>query len=224
VVVVQPNNPTGSFLDDGERAWLAEVAASTGRPLISDEVFLDSALPGAAADAVTLAGRSEALTFTMSGLSKLCGLPQLKLGWIVVSGPEPARRRALEGLEWIADTFLSVATPVQRALPQLLAARHGFLAAAAERLAVNEAWLRGRLAGTAVTARPRQGGWTLILDLPRTRSDDEWSLELLDRGVLLHPGHFYDLNEEAGLVAGLLTPPNDWARGIEILLELVDAG
>lgn len=224
IVLVQPNNPTGSFLDASEVEWVAGLARERRQPLIVDEVFLDAVPPKAAEEARSLAGRDDLLTFTMSGLSKVCGLPQLKLGWIVVSGPEAERRRAIEGLEWIADTFLSVATPVQRALPALLAGRRLFLAAAGERLAVNEAWLRGALAGTPVSVRPRQGGWSVILELPRTRRDDEWGLDLLDRGVVLHPGHFYDMSEEATLVASLLTPPRDWTRGVARLLETVGGG
>ena len=224
LVLVQPNNPTGSFLDESEIEAVVELAARHALPLIVDEVFLDFASPAGAPLANSLAGRDDVLTFVMSGLSKVCGLPQLKLGWIVVSGPSAPRARALAGLEWIADTFLSVATPVQLALPGLLAERHPFQAAVHERLAANEARLRECLAGRPVSVRERQGGWSIILDLPRVRRDEEWSLELMEAGLLLHPGHFYDITEEASLVASLLTPPAAWADGIDRLVDRVTRG
>jgi aspartate/methionine/tyrosine aminotransferase len=154
-------------------------------------------------------------TFALSGLSKVCGLPQLKLSWIAVSGPAAAREQALGGLEWIADLFLSVSTPVQLALPRLLETRHRFQARVRERLAVNlerlEALARER---PEVSRLAASGGWVAILRLPARASGEEWALRLLERDVVVHPGHFYDLAGEAHVVVSLIVEPRVFAQGI----------
>lgn len=206
VIVVQPNHPTGSCLTTGEIAWLEAACAEAGAAIVADEVFHDfgweGALPG-------LAGRDRALTFTLSGLSKVCGLPQLKTGWIAVSGPAAARQRALEGLEWIADLFLSVATPVQHALPRLLAARGDYQQRVHARVRRNLAALdRWAAAWDSVDRLRAQGGWTAVVRLPVLDSDEHRALALLDAGVVLHPGHFYDFAGDGHVVVSLIVEPD----------------
>ncbi len=219
VILVQPNNPTGSVLDDEEMTFVTERAAGAGATLLVDEVFLDYPAPGHAL--TTRAGRHDVPQLVFSGLSKVAGLPQMKLGWMVVGCPGPRVDEMQRGLEWIADAFLSVGAPVQTALPAFLSGRHEFVDATCRRLNANEAWLDRRLAGTSVTRRVRQGGWSVVLKLPAFRSDDDWCLALLDALVVAHPGHFYDIGEESLIVLSLLTPENEWADGLERLLGTV---
>jgi alanine-synthesizing transaminase len=208
IVVVNPNNPTGSFLKREEWTRLE----SYGIPILSDEVFCDYPLTEDASRVRTLTGARNVLTFSMSGLSKIAGLPQMKLGWIVASGP--GHEEALERLELIADTYLSVATPVQIALPQLLEDAVAVRAQISERTRENLALLR--------EARPLhvEGGWYAILQVPRTKTEEEWAIDLLDRrDVLVQPGFYYDFESEAFLVLSLLTRPRVFAEGLRRLME-----
>lgn len=224
IITVEPNNPTGSFLDDGERGAVLRLCREGGFPLIVDEVFRDFPA-GSVSAPPSLVTSAEALTFVLSGLSKVTGQPGLKLGWIVLAGPADARTAARERLEWIADTFLSVGTPVQEALPALLAGRSGFQERTRGRIDGNERWLDTRLAaGSSVEVLHRQGGWSIVLRLPRLRSEEEWCLGLLEQGVVVHPGHFYDFESEAFLVGSLLTEPDVFQEGMERLLRLADGG
>jgi hypothetical protein len=216
IVLVNPNNPTGSFVSAAE--W--EALARMGPPLISDEVFADYAF-GAGKHAVCPAGR---LSFSMSGLSKVAGLPQMKLGWIVVGGPEPERREAMEKLEWIADTYLSVSTPVQCAAARLLEAGEAVQRQIRERTAENLSFARRALAGSAADVLDVEGGWNIVVRVPRVRSEEEWTLELLEReDVLVQPGFFYDFESEAYLVLSLLTPPDIFREGVARLERLLVA-
>lgn len=220
LILVNPNNPTGSFLSRGESAALEPLVAGRRIPLIADEVFGDFTA-GEPDRRPTFAERGEALTFTLSGLSKLAGLPQLKLAWIVVAGPPDLEREALERLEWISDAFLSVGTPVQLALPALLESRHRFVRLLNDRMARNQGCLASRCGpGSPVEALPRQGGWSGVLRVPRIRSEEAWCVEMLARDVVLHPGHFYDFAEEAYLVVSLLPEPGEFREGIDRLLDL----
>jgi alanine-synthesizing transaminase len=218
VIVVEPNHPTGSCLDAGERALLVTLCERHGAAIVADEVFGDFArgqqtLP-------SFVGEARVPTFVLSGLSKVCGMPQMKLGWIVVDGPSVARDAALRGLEWIADLFLSVSTPVQVALPRLLEARGPFEQRARERIARNLAAL-DRL----VEARPElgvlaaQGGWAAVLRVPRLRTEEEWALGLLKRDVVVHPGHFYDFADEGYLVLSLIPEPDVFHAGCARIAE-----
>jgi len=211
LVLVNPNNPTGSFVKSGELDKLVRL----GTPLISDEVFADYAFAPAADRVSTLVDVQECLAFSMSGLSKVAGLPQMKLGWIVVSGPDPLRREALEKLEWIADTYLSVSTPVQCALARLLRAGEDVQRQIRERTAENLRFAREWLAGSAANILDVEGGWYATLQVPRIRSEEEWTLELLEReDVLVQPGFFYDFETEAFLVVSLLTEPGPFREGM----------
>ena len=214
IVVVNPNNPTGSFASGREIAELAGL----GLPLISDEVFADYAFAG---QFRTLLDAEAPLVFSMSGLSKVAGLPQMKLGWIVAGGAR--RREAMERLEWIADTYLSVGTPVQCAAPRLLEAGESAQRQIRERTGANLSALRETLRGTAADVLAVEGGWEAVVKVPRVRSEEEWVLELLGKqDVLLQPGFFYDFEQEAYLVVSLLTPPGTFAEGVECLREAVD--
>jgi aspartate/methionine/tyrosine aminotransferase len=210
IVIVNPNNPTGSFLKRDELARLEEY----GLPLISDEVFADYGFaPG---HLTSLIGDRRVLTFSLSGLSKVAGLPQLKLGWIVASGP--AKEEALEALELIADTYLSVATPVQLALPSLLEASSSIRAVIAERTAANLAHLREVLAGSAGSVLNVEGGWYAVVRVPNTRTEEEWVLTLLrEQDVVVQPGFFFDFESEAFLVVSLLTPTVTFREGLQRL-------
>jgi hypothetical protein len=220
VVVVNPNNPTGSFLKRDEAARLEQFAASRDLAILSDEVFADYPLDEARGCVATLADARSALTFSMSGLSKIAGLPQMKLGWIVASGPQ--HERALDRLEWIADTFLSVATPVQTALPRLLELSNEIRAQIRERTASNLALLRASVMLTAANVLHVEGGWYAILQVPRTRSEEQYVIGLLrDHDVLVQPGFFYDFESEAFLVVSLLTEAATFEEGVRRIMSYI---
>ena len=222
VLVVSPGNPTGAYLKIDERAALAQACAAHGCALICDEVFADFPARADPRRAPSAARCDDVLSFALSGLSKVAGLPQLKLAWIVAAGP--GCEGALHGLELIADTYLSVSTPVQLAAPALLAGRHSFQGATNERLAQNRAAL--------AAARPErapwdilrsEGGWSAVLSVPRSRSEEQWALSLLQAGVLVHPGYFFDFPCSAHLVLSLLPPPAQFARAARTLADVLGA-
>lgn len=210
IVVVNPNNPTGSFVSPREQ----DALASLGLPLVSDEVFLDYPLDGNGTTFV----RDDVLTFTLGGLSKSAGLPHFKLGWIRVSGPGKAE--ALEALELIADNFLSVATPVQVALPELLRIGARIRAAISARTRANLDVLRGA-AKPSMQVLPVEGGWSAVIRVPRVMSDDELALALLDRGVVVQPGYFFDFAADGYLVVSLLTREGVFAEGTRRLADMI---
>lgn len=210
IVVVNPNNPTGSFVSRVEQDTLALHRI----PIISDEVFLPYPLEGTGTSFV----RDDVLTFTLGGLSKSAGLPHFKLGWIRVSGP--GKREALEALELIADNYLSVATPVQVALPELLRLAPRIRSAIAERTRDNLATLRDTFASIpAVRVLPVEGGWSAVIRFPRMQSDEELALSLLDRGVVVQPGYFFDFAQEGYVVVSLLTEEHIFAEGVAKIAE-----
>jgi aspartate/methionine/tyrosine aminotransferase len=213
IVLVNPNNPTGSFVSPAE----AEQLSSLGLPLISDEVFADYGFEGRFE---TLLDARAPLVFSMSGLSKAAGLPQMKLGWIVVGGER--RCEAMERLEWIADTYLSVATPVQCAAARLLEAGESVQRQIRERTAANLCWSRETLRGSSANVLDVQGGWYIVLKVPQVRTEEEWLLELLEKqNVLVQPGFFYDFEQEAYLVLSLLTPSAIFREGVGRLKEML---
>jgi alanine-synthesizing transaminase len=220
IVVVHPNNPTGSFLKQEEYRRLAAFCRDHELAIICDEVFSDYAYAPDAQRMGTLAGADEVLTCTLSGLSKVAGLPQMKLSWLVVSGPAEACTAAHARLEVIADTYLSAGTPVQLALPRLLAAGAEVRAQIQERVLANR-----RLLDEAVTAHlpahvlPAEGGWYAILHLPAFLNEEALALELLDEDdVIVQPGYFYDLPLTPALVLSLLAPPAMFAAGLTRLV------
>jgi aspartate/methionine/tyrosine aminotransferase len=221
VVVVSPGNPTGAFLKHAELDALDALCAERGLALVSDEVFADFAFREDARRAASAARDGQALAFALGGLSKSCGLPQLKLAWTAVSGPEPQRAAALGRLEVVADTYLSVSTPVQVAAPQLLARREELQAPIRARVAANLEALRKALgSGSPATLYEPEGGWSAVLRVPATFTEEERALRLLEaHGVLVHPGYFFDFPSEAFLVVSLLAPSAEFREGIARVLR-----
>ena len=222
VVVVHPNNPTGSFVADEERAALNKFCREHNLALIVDEVFLDYAHDGVGRP--TFAVNQGVLTFTLSGVSKISGLPQMKLAWIVASGPEQAVSAALARLEVIADTYLSMSAPIQLAAPALLEQRHSIQALLRDRVRVNLGRLDRELVKQKSCRRLKvEGGWYVVLRVPVTQSDEDLAIEILrQRSVLVHPGHFYDFPSDGYLILSLITPPENFRQGIARVLDLLN--
>jgi len=219
IIVVNPNNPTGHFVKAGELVRLNEICSQREMALIADEVFLDFAL--GSQGGLSCAANSDALTFTLSGLSKICGLPQMKLAWLIASGPEEWKRQALARLEVIADTYLSPNAPVQLATPTFLEQRHGFQKQVMARVRRNLADLDRQLAAQKTCSRLEvEGGWYAVLRVPATGSDEELAIELLTKeDVYVHPGHFFDFAGEGYLVVSLIMREKEFAKGIGRVLS-----
>lgn len=219
IAVVHPNNPTGHFAAANEISKLNEVCSSRGIALIADEVFLDFALDGPPRQ--SFAATASALRFTLSGISKISGLPQMKAAWIVVSGPQALKKDALARLEIITDSFLSMNAPVQLALPAFLDLRHDFQRQLLARVRKNLATLDQQLSAQKVCSRlGEEGGWYVVLRVPAVRSDEDLAVEFLEqKKVHIHPGHFYDFSTAGHLVASLITPEKTFEEGIRRLLE-----
>jgi alanine-synthesizing transaminase len=214
MVVVHPNNPTGNYCRSNEMQRLGQICAERGLAIIADEVFLDFALDGL--PRASFVESTEALTFTMSGISKICGLPQMKVAWLVTSGPAALKSEALARLEVIADTYLSMNAPVQLALGALLGTRHGFQVQLLRRVRANLAELDRQVAAGALGERLAvEGGWNAVM---RGRFDspeiDLAVKALTDRDVLVHPGHFYELRGGNRVVASLLTRETEFRTGL----------
>ncbi len=254
VAVVHPNNPTGSYVKVGEVGMLNSFCREHGLAVIVDEVFLDYGLAegraGAEKDSGSLhapvdrdspihrlgrddngiehasfAGNREVLTFTLSGLSKIAALPQMKVAWVVTSGPRELAAAAMARLEVIADTYLSMNAPVQWAVPALLEQRKNIQRQLLERVNKNLAELDRRLAGQKSCQRLSvEGGWYAVLRVPVTRSDEELAIELLrEKSVLVHPGHFYDFPSDGYLVLSLITAEGEFTEGIGRVLEYLSS-
>lgn len=217
-VLVEPNHPTGSCLGADDRAFVEAVAEREGLALVADEVFLDHPWPGRGPLPSWLGAPRRVPVFVLGGLSKLCGLPHLKLGWIAAAGPAAERARALAALEWVSDLFLAVGGPVQAALPALLELRGGFRARVRERVSANlaalDALARER---PEITRLEADGGWTAVLRVPAARSGEAWALALLERGVAVHPGEFYDFERGEHLVVSLVAREEDVRAGCAAL-------
>ncbi len=224
VLVVSPNNPTGSFLSPDEFDRLTSICASRGVALIADEVFADYELEaGAAKRAARVLDSDDMLVFGLGGLSKSIGLPQVKLGWIAVAGPDGAVAEALQQLEIVCDTYLSVSTPVQLAAAELLERGAAVRAQIAARIAGNYRRLKELAASTpSCQVLTTMGGWYAVVQVPTLRSEEELMLDLLTTdGVLAHPGYFFDFPRESYLIVSLLTPAALFAAGVERMLERV---
>lgn len=216
IVLVNPNNPTGSFLKQAELAPLIALCLENHLALISDEVFADYVLEDNHRLVRSLTEVGEVLTLCLSGLSKVAGLPQLKLGWIVTGGPPGDRERAFERLELIADTYLSVSAPVQWAAPVLLDGRRQMQQQILARVRANRAFLANQI-GPASPWKllATEGGWYAVLEAPRIQTEEEWALSLLaDDSVLVQPGFFFDFEREAFLVISLLTAEEVFRAGV----------
>jgi alanine-synthesizing transaminase len=219
IIVVHPNNPTGHFTKPEERSRLNQLCAARQIAVIADEVFLDFSL--SAKPQTTWAANSEALTFTMSGLSKICGLPQMKVAWLVTGGPEELKAQALDRLEVIADTYLSMNAPIQHAIPEFLEQRHEFQRQLVSRAKGNLAELDRLLSAQKACSRlALEGGWYAVLRVPATLTDEEVALDLLEKeGVYVHPGHFYDFPSDGYLIVSLIAPEREFAEGVKRLIS-----
>ncbi|HEV2297561.1 MAG TPA: pyridoxal phosphate-dependent aminotransferase [Candidatus Acidoferrales bacterium] len=221
VIVVNPNNPTGHFVKREEAARLNDVCTERKIALIVDEVFLDFTI--ADSQPMSFAANPGALTFTMSGLSKICGLPQMKAAWLIVSGPEKLKAEAVARLEVIADTYLSMNAPIQLAMPVFLEQRHEFHKQLMTRVKKNLSELDCELKKQKSCSRLEvEGGWYVVLRVPATRSDEELAIELLTKhAVYVHPGHFFDFPSEGYLVVSLIAAEQEFAEGVRLLLSML---
>ncbi|HEX5475087.1 MAG TPA: pyridoxal phosphate-dependent aminotransferase [Vicinamibacterales bacterium] len=220
VLAVSPNNPTGSVLNDEDAHALVSRCQDRDAALIVDEVFCDYLFEPVSTEPASLR-RRECLLFRLGGLSKTVGLPQLKLGWIAVDGPDELVREALDRLELICDTYLSVSTPVQIAAPALLSTAADVRSRILDRVRGNRATLAHLAAGVeSVALLPSDGGWSAVLRVPATRGEEQLALALLaEDGVIVHPGFFFDFPHEAFVVVSLLPEPEAFACGIGRVLE-----
>ena len=221
VLVVHPNNPTGSYVKPHEADELSRFCAANQMAIIADEVFLDYSLE--TSPPLTFSSNRDARTFTLSGLSKISGLPQMKVAWIAVGGPEAIKAEALRRLEVIADTYLSMNAPVQWAVPVMLEERHGIHRQLMYRIRENLAELDSQLAAQQLCHRLEiEGGWYAVLRVPVTGSDEDLAIRLLqETDVLVQPGHFYDFPADGYLVLSLITEPQTFQNGIRRVLQFI---
>lgn len=220
VIVVHPNNPTGSYVKAHEAEALSRICAEREMAIVADEVFLDYAI---GAERKSFAANEACLTFTMSGLSKISALPQMKVAWLLVSGPAELRQEAVDRLEVIADTYLSMNAPIQYAVTEFLQARKSIQQQLLTRVRENLTELDRKLAGQKMVTRLEvEGGWYAVLRVPATRTDEELAVALIQhKDVLVQPGHFYDFHSDGYLVVSLITPAEEFAKGIDRLLNFV---
>ena len=221
IIVVNPNNPTGHFAKPAEIAKLNSICAERGLAIIADEVFLDFALEGSRP--ASFAANRDAPTFTLSGLSKICGLPQMKVAWLIAGGPQNWKSEALARLEIIADTYLSVNAPVQLGIPKFLEQRHAFQKQVISRVRRNLAELDRQLSAQKSVSRLKvEGGWCAVLWVPVTHSDEDLALTLLkEEGIYVHPGQFYDFSSCRSQIVSLLTPELQIAQGLSRILAFL---
>ena len=224
LLLVSPNNPTGSYVTRDEAQRLAEICRSRGWAIVADEVFADYPLEGREAPTESVMDL-DVVSFTLGGASKSLGLPQVKLGWVVVGGRQNERERALAALEIIADTFLSVGTSVQGAASSLLAMGEGVRQQIRQRIASNLACARDIWReNPSCTLLPVEGGWSLVARVPAFRSEEELTVELLEREhVLVHPGYFFDFPHEAYIVVSLIPPVDQFADAFSRALRFASS-
>jgi len=218
LMVVHPNNPTGSYVGRTEMQQLVEICANANLALIADEVFLDYALEGKPPSFVF---STDCLTFVLSGLSKISCLPQMKVGWIAVNGPPLLRRQAEERLEVIADTYLSMNAPLQFATPDLLKERKAVQKQVRMRIERNLHTLDEQVKRQELVSRLEcEGGWYAVLRVPAYYSDEELAIKLMrEQHVVIHPGHFYDFPRDGYVIVSLITPEREFKRGTDRLLH-----
>jgi len=222
VVVVHPNNPTGSYVHKGEKSELNKFCNDHNLALIVDEVFLNYAHDHVRRQ--TFAANTEALTFTLSGLSKISALPQMKLAWIAASGPAEQLDAAMQRLEVIADTYLSVNAPIQLATPVFLEQRKSVQSFLLKRVQANLTELDRLLAAQKTCARLNvEGGWYAVLRVPVTQSDEDLAIGLMQMSVLVHPGHFYDFPSDGYLIVSLITATREFSEGIKLILYALNS-
>jgi|GEM_PF-16068 len=224
IIVVHPHNPTGAFIKRSEARRLVGLCWANDMALISDEVFLDYVAAADPERSPSFVSIDDVLTATLSGLSKVTGLPGVKASWLAVSGPPDVRSAALDRLQIIADTYLSVSTPVQLALPRVLPAGAAVRHQIAARVAENRAVLVAALAGPLpLDLLPAEGGWYATLRLPDLQTEEAWALQILEDGVLIHPGYFFDFAFGPLVILSLLPLPEVFAEGVGRLVQRVQA-
>ncbi len=223
IIMISPNNPTGSVVTDGELDAMAALARERDLALISDEVFAD--YPISRTEPASALRQQTALTFALGGLSKSIGLPQVKLGWMAVGGPQALVTDALERLDTICDAYLSVSTPVQLAVADLLHAGGAIRTQIQQRVRGNWARLAALAsASPACAVLPVEAGWYAVVQVPALESEDAIVLDLLEEtGVLVHPGYFFDFEREAFLVVSLLPEPQVFAAAVQALFIRIGA-
>jgi aspartate/methionine/tyrosine aminotransferase len=222
IVAIHPNNPTGHYCSKADRDALFEVALEHDLPLVIDEVFLDYSVESLQQQPSFAALQADVLTFVMGGLSKLLALPQMKLAWTIVCGPSEVVEQAMERLQVIADTFLSVATPPQVALRQWLGMREEIQSQLRRRVEENLCELLRRIAGSSVSRLKVEGGWAVVLRIPANDEDVLLAIRLLEEeGIAVHPGSFYGFPMRGWLVLSLLSPTESFRGGMQRLVALV---
>ena len=226
IVLVHPNNPTGHFIARSEAEQLQKLCQEREVALVIDEVFLDYKFSAAdTSQQGSFVFDARTLTFVVSGLSKIAGLPQMKVGWIAAAGPDVPVREAIARLEIVADTYLSLNAPVQHALPMLLAQRGVMQPQIMRRVEKNLRTLDENLERQKLVSRLEcEGGWCAVLRVPAVQPDEELAIRLMeDYSVLAHPGHFYDFPDDGYLVVSLLTPVEEFGEGIRAIIQCVDS-
>jgi alanine-synthesizing transaminase len=223
IVIVSPNNPTGSVLKTFETSELIRIGEEHHLPIISDEVFMDYPLRAVPDAAPILAAQRSVLAFSLNGLSKAAGMPQMKLGWIALGGPADAIKAARENLELLLDTYLSVGTPVQNALPELLEIGAGIREQIGHCVKQNLAKLVEALGGSPAHCLETEAGWSAIVRLPNVCSEDDWTARLVEEGnVIVQPGYFFDMEQEAYIVVSLITRADEFEEGASKIRNLVE--
>jgi alanine-synthesizing transaminase len=223
IVIVHPNNPTGSYLKHHELDQLCSIALKHNAVLIADEVFGSFALAPNSSIASTLTSLLPVPLFSLNGISKLLGLPQLKLSWIIVNAAQPYMVEALKRLDIIADTFLSVNTPSQIALDQLFLVSSTVEDQILDRLQTNYRLLQDSFAGTNASVLRIEGGWYAIIQLPQKQSDDEWAESILmHKNILVQPGHFFDIEQKSCIVLSLLPVTDLFKRAVEQVIPFIE--
>lgn len=222
IVTVNPNNPTGSFLKNSEAMALADLAREHALAIISDEVFMDYAFTPDPNRTSSFIGLDATLSFSLNGLSKAAGMPQMKLAWMAINGPEAERALAKQRLELVLDAYLSVSTPVQVALPGLFEIGDEIQHRIGRRTRGNRTRLQELLRDSPAHPLHLEGGWSAVIQLPNTRSEEEWVIRFLNEyEVVVQPGYFFDMPGEPYIVVSLITPPDDFLEGIKRLHQLI---
>ncbi len=220
MILVNPNNPTGSFIKESEFKKINEFALTHEFALISDEVFLDYPLDTNSSYCLSAAANKKVLTFTLGGISKTLALPQMKLAWMVVSGPQTLLKDSIERLEIICDTYLSVNSPAQHSLSNWLSLRRGIQKQITDRIQANQDFLKRQIAASLLKLLNAEGGWCAILKLGQRIDEERLVLKLLEtKHVLVHPGYFFDLENHSHLVLSLLLPPSIFKEGVHRILD-----
>jgi len=223
VVLVNPNNPTGSFIKRDELSAIAEFCMDKNMSIISDEVFWDYSLSENNHEFISAVDNKKCLTFVLGGVSKCLALPQMKVSWIILNGPEELVKEAYNRLEVIADTYLSVNTPAQNALQQWLTLHSMIKGEVVKRLEANYAFVKEAIQKTpSCSCLNAEGGWYVIVKLPNCYSEEHWAMELLTKEhVFVHPGYFFDFYDEPYIVLSLLTPEAEFKEGVGRIINRV---